>query len=343
MTDVPKLVDFASDNVAGAHPDVLAAIAAANTGAAASYGADDVTARLAELVTWTFGPAATGFPVLTGTGANIVALHSMVGRWESVVTPVNSHINTDECGAAEIGGLKLITSRSAHGKLTPADIERAAAEIENRHRSHPGAVSISQSTELGTSYSASELTALAATAHAAGLSVHMDGARLANAAAHLGTSLAALTTDVGIDLVSFGCTKNGAMAADLIVVLNQDAAHGLPSIQKADTQLSSKMRFVSAQIVALLENDLWLANARRANRLASRLAAGLAAIEGTTIMAPVQSNAVFARFAREVEARLLSRYALHIWDADLRVLRIMTSFDMTDATVDELLAVAHGS
>ena len=266
----PAVRTFASDNYAGAHPEVLAAIAEANGGHQIAYGADVYTERFREVVQQHFGSQAEAFPVFNGTGANVISLTSMLPRWGAVICTSTAHIHSDENGAPErISGLKLLTVPSPDGKLTPELIAREAWGWGDEHRAQPLAVSITQTTELGTAYSADEIRAIADYAHAKGMRLHMDGARISNAAASLQAPLREFTTDAGVDILSFGGTKNGLLYGEAVVVLNPDAASGLPYLRKLTMQLASKMRFVSAQLIALYEGDLWLRSASTANASAS--------------------------------------------------------------------------
>ena len=271
MTSTPWR-GFASDNYAGIHPEVMAAIERVNAGHQVAYGDDETTAELTEAMRSHFGPAAEVFPVFNGTGANVVALQAMTKRWEAVVCASSAHVNVDEGGAPEKGaGLKLWTIPTSDGKLTPALIDTQAWGFGDVHRAQPGVVTITQSTELGTLYSVDEIAAITEHAHRLGIPVHLDGARIANAAASLGVSFREFTTDVGVDVVSFGGTKNGAMLSEAIVVLNPEAAPGVDFLRKSSMQLASKMRFVSAQLLALLTDDLWLRNAQHSNAMAREL------------------------------------------------------------------------
>ena len=332
---------FGSDNQAGVHPEVLAALTAANGGHQVGYGADAYTERLADLVRAHFGAAATAYPVFTGTGANVVALQAMTERWESVVCAESAHVNVDECGAPERAGLKLLTVDAPLGKLTPELVDRRAWGFGDEHHSQPKVVSVTQSTEMGTVYTPAEIAAVAEQAHGRGMLVHLDGARLANAAASLGVPLRALTTDVGVDVVSFGGTKNGAMGAECVVVLDPDAVRGMRYLRKSSMQLASKMRFLSAQLVALLAEDLWLRNAAHANAMATRLAAAVAVIDGVRVTRPVQANAVFAIVPGEVTPRLQARFPFYVWDAAVGEVRWMTSWDTTEADVDAFAAAVR--
>lgn len=320
-------------------PDVLAALAEVNDGHQPAYGDDVVTARLREVVRRHFGTRAEVFPVFNGTGANVVSLQALSERWSSVVCPESSHINTDECGAAEkIAGLKLATVPTPDGKLTPEMVERHATGFGNIQRREPAVVSITQSTELGTVYTAQETAAVAAAAHERGLAVHMDGARIANAAASLGLPLRALTADAGVDVLSFGGTKNGLLLGEAVVVLNPDAVRGMAYLRKSSMQLASKMRYVSAQLVALLDGDLWLRNAEHANAMARRLEAAARAVPGVRITQAVQANTVFAILPGDVAGRLRKRFPFYTWDESTGEVRWVCSFDTTPDDVDAFAA-----
>ena len=338
MTSTPWR-GFASDNYAGIHPEVMAAIEHANVAHQPAYGDDDLTAALGDAVKDHFGAAAEVFPVFNGTGANVVALQAATARWEAVICAQTGHVNVDEGGAPEhVGGLKLWTVPAPDGKLTPALVDTQAWDFGVSHRAQPGAVTITQSTELGTVYSTDEVASLAEHCHGYGMRVHMDGARLANAAATLGTGFKAFTTDAGIDVVSFGGTKNGAMIGEAVIVLNSEAITGVDFLRKTSMQLSSKMRFMSAQLLALLTDDLWLRNASHSNAMAQRLAARVGAIEGVHITQAVQANAVFAVLPREVTERLQQRFRFYTWDVATGEVRWMCSWDTTEADVDAFAA-----
>jgi threonine aldolase len=336
---------FASDNYSGIHPEVLQAIAAANGGHQVAYGEDAYTARLQEVFAHHFGEGVEAFPVFNGTGANVVGLQSMIPRWGAVISASSAHINVDEGGAPErVAGIKLLTVPTADGKLTPELVDREAWGWGDEHRAQPLVVSITQSTELGTLYTPDEIRALADHAHERGMRLHLDGARISNAAAALGLPFRAFTRDVGVDVLSFGGTKNGAMLGEAIVVLNPDAAHGLTYLRKLDMQLSSKMRFVSAQLIALLEGDLWLRNASHSNAMAQRLRAGVEAgladgsIRGVGFTQPTQANGVFATLPDGVADRLRESFRFYDWDAARNEVRWMCSFDTTEDDVDAFIA-----
>jgi threonine aldolase len=331
----PDARGFASDNYAGIHPEVLEAIARANGGHQVSYGADVYTQALQDVFRGHFGGDAVAYPVFNGTGANVVALQAMTERWDAVITAESAHINVDECGAPErMGGLKLLTVPAPLGKLTIESIDAQAWGWGDQHRAQPKVVSITQSTELGTRYSVEEIAAIVEHAHERGMRVHLDGARLANAAAGLGVALRALTTDLGVDVLSFGGTKNGLMLGECVVVLDPDAVRGVDFLRKSAMQLASKMRFVSVQFDALLSGDLWLRNASHANAMASRLEAAVRRVPGVQVMRPVQANAVFAVLPPAVSERLQKRYPFYVWSEHTGEVRWMTSFDTTEGDVD---------
>lgn len=342
---------FASDNYAGAHPEVIKAIAAANVGHAPAYGADPWTARLDERGRELFGPMAQIFPVFNGTGANVLGLQASLPRWGAVIAARTAHINVDEGGAPEkVGGIKLLTVDTPDGKLTPELVDREAWGWGDEHRAQPLAVSITQTTELGTCYTASEIRALADQAHLHGMELHMDGSRLGNAAAHLGVSLAEITTDAGVDVLSLGGTKNGLLGAEAVVVIHPEKARGLRYLRKTGMQLGSKMRFISAQLLALYGGDLWLRSARHANAMAGRLAAGLEALAasgtapGVRLAQPTESNAVFALLPQPVAEHARRRYHFYNWPGSRELVRLMCSFDTTEEDVDGLLAaIAEGA
>lgn len=341
----PAIRGFASDNYSGIHPDVLSAIAAANGGHQIAYGEDAYTERLQEVFRAHFGEDAQAFPVFNGTGANVTGLQSMLPRWGAVIAASTAHINVDEGGAPEkIGGFKLLTVPTDDGKLTPELVDREAWGWGDEHRSQPLVVSITQSTELGTLYTGEEIKALADHAHERGMKLHLDGARISNAAAALDLPLREFTTDAGVDVLSFGGTKNGAMLGEAIVVLNPEASDGLIFSRKFNMQLSSKMRFVSAQLIALLEGDLWLRNARHANAMAQRLRgeieAGIAegSITGVAFTQQTQSNGVFATLPDGVADQLRESFRFYDWDAARNEVRWMCGFDTQAEDVDAFVA-----
>ncbi|RFA18015.1 threonine aldolase family protein [Subtercola boreus] len=335
----PALRGFASDNYAGVHPLIVEAIAAANEGHQIAYGEDVYTARLQQVMKQHFGEAAEAFPVFNGTGANVLSLQSMLPRWGAVVCAQTAHINTDENAAPErIAGLKLLTVETPDGKLTPELIDREAWGWGDEHRAQPLAVSITQTTELGTLYTVDDVRAIAEHVHARGMTLHMDGARLSNAAAALGVPLRDFTTDAGVDMLSYGGTKNGLLYGECVVVLNPAASVGLTYLRKMNMQLASKMRFVSAQLVALLDSGLWLESATHANAMAARLQAAVERMPGVTLTRPAQANAVFAILPPGVADRLREVFRFYDWDNATGEVRWMCAFDTTEADVDAFVA-----
>ena len=315
----------------------MRAIVEANAGDAVAYGADPWTARAVGELRRLAGGDGEVFLVLNGSGANVLGLGLLLARHEAVICAESAHINTDECGAAErILGTKLLTVPAPDGKLTPEMIASRLAGRGDEHFAQPGVVAITQSTEVGTCYSLAELRKIREFCADNGLRVFMDGARLANSAAYLGCTLAELAEHA--DVLSFGGTKNGAMGVEAVVVMRSGDAVNAPYLRKQHMQLSSKMRFLAAQFIALLDDDLWLQNARHANAMASRLAAGLAGLPGVDVVYPVESDAVFARVARQHVAELQREWTFHVWDETTSVVRWMTAFDTQERDVDDFLA-----
>jgi threonine aldolase len=334
----PAVRGFASDNYAGAHPEVLAALALANGGHQIAYGEDQYTEHLQRLMHSHFGPTAEVFPVFNGTGANVTALQALTDRWGAVICAESAHINVDEGGAPErMAGLKLLTVPTPDGKLTPELIDRQAFGWDDEHRAMPQVVSITQNTELGTVYTPGEIRAICEHSHERGMKVHLDGARISNAAASLDVPMRAFTNAVGVDILSFGGTKNGMLFGEAIVVLDPDAGRHMKHVRKMSMQLASKMRFVSVQLEALLTRDLWLRSARHANTMAQRLADGVRGLDGVEILHPVQANAVFARLPHAVSERLQKRYRFYFWDEAAGDVRWMCAFDTTEEDVDGFL------
>ncbi|MDJ0318089.1 low specificity L-threonine aldolase [Arthrobacter sp. H35-MC1] len=334
-----SVIGFASDNYSGVHPEVLEALAAANGGHQVAYGEDVYTARLRREMGALFGKDVDVFPVFNGTGANVVALQSLLPRWGAVVCASTAHINMDENGAPErVGGMKLLAVPTLDGKLTPKLIDKEAWGFGDEHRAQPLAVSITQTTELGTCYSPDEVRAICDHAHSLGMKVHMDGARLANAAAFLGVPVREFTSDAGVDVLSFGGTKNGMMYGEIVVALNPAATDGLIYLRKMNMQLSSKMRFISAQLLALLSDDLWLASAGHANAMAARLRAAVEDLPEVQCTQATQSNGVFAILPAGVAERLREKFRFYDWDESAREVRWMCSFDTSEADVDAFVS-----
>jgi threonine aldolase len=350
MPNRPIWRGFASDNYAGVHPSVFEAMAKVNDGHEIAYGEDTVTRRFDELVVENFGPSAVGFPVFNGTGANVIALQAALKRWEAVITVESAHIHVDEGGAPEkMGGIKLWTVPSPDGKLTPELLESQVFDMGVVHRAQPGAVSITQTTEMGTLYKLEEIKALADKAHEHGLLFHLDGARLSNAAAALGTGFKDFTTDLGVDLVSFGGTKIGAMGAEAVIITDSKSEAGsklleaLPYLRKTSMQLASKMRFVSAQLNALLENqaELAISNAIHANQMAQKLYQGVMEIaqdsDRVLVPNPTEANAVFPILPPDVTESLQEKYRFYVWNQATGQVRWMCAWDTTESDVQGLL------
>jgi threonine aldolase len=336
MTTVQRK-SFGSDNHTGVHPAVMEAIIEANVGDAVAYGGDLWTERATESLKQLFGAQGEVYLVFNGSGANVLGLGLLLGRHEAVICAESAHINTDECGASEkILGTKLLTVAAPDGKLTPELIETRLAGRGDEHFAQPGVVAITQSTEYGTCYSLAELAKIHDFCQANDLRVFIDGARLANAAATLGCSLAELAAQA--DVLSFGGTKNGAMGVEAVVVMGKADGANARYLRKQHMQLSSKMRFLAAQFLALIEDDLWRQNATHANAMASRLADGLAAIPGVDIVYPVEADAVFARLDAKHIAELQREWLFHVWDEPGSIVRWMTSFNTQAADVDAFLA-----
>lgn len=332
---------FASDNYAGVHPEVLDALANANGGHQVAYGGDAYTKRLHEVVRAEFGDAAEVFPVFNGTGANVVALTAMMPRWGAVVSSATAHINTDEGGAPErVSGLKLLTVPTPDGKLLPELIATQAWGWGDEHRAQPLTVSITQTTELGTLYTPAEVRAIADFAHGHGMALHMDGARIWNAAAALGVPFREFTSDAGVDVVSFGGTKNGLLGAEAVVVVDPARVDGMPYLRKLSMQLASKMRFTSAQLLALFDDGLGIRAAAHANAMAARLRGALDAdpVGGLSFSQATEANAVFAVLPNDAADCIRERVRFYDWDRAAGEVRWMCSWDTTEADVDGFVA-----
>ncbi len=332
---------FASDNFAGVHPEVMMAIQKANEGHAMAYGADSWTERSNETFKKVFGKTAESFIVFNGTAANVCTLKALFDPWQAIICPLSAHIWTDECGAPQANtGCSLLPIMAKNGKITPDQCEVFLHGKGNPHNVQPAAISITQSTELGTVYTIEEMRQLALFAHKHDLLFHVDGARLCNAAASLNVSLKALTTDLGVDVVSFGGTKNGLMGAEAVVFLKEGLSENFQYIRKQSMQLSSKMRFLSAQMIALLEGDLWLRNASHANAMAKLLETNLLKYcPHLPILYPVEANAVFVQLpSMEVLQKLQKKSFFWIWDYERSVARFMTSWDTEPSFVEAFIA-----
>ncbi len=346
MTQIRK--NFGSDNVGPADPQVMQAVLEANQGAVGSYGADPWTARLEARLNTLFETDTVAFPVATGTAANALALSALVPPYGSVYCDEVAHVMNDEAGAPEFftGGAKLLTLPSADGRVDPDALTAAIARrrMTGVHQSPAAALSLTQATEWGTCYTVAHVQALSAAAHAHGMHVHMDGARFANALVHLGCTPAQITWRAGVDVLSLGATKNGALAAEVVVFFRADLAEDFARRRKRAGHLFSKQRFLSAQLVAYLEDDRWLRNAARANDAASHLAQGLRALPGVSLAQTVQANEVFAAMPERLIAGLeQAGYVFYRWaPTDFgSIVRLVCAFDTTIADVDALLHCAN--
>jgi threonine aldolase len=327
---------FASDNYAGAHPEVIAALGEANQAHAVPYGADPWTARAEEVLRGHFGEHAQVFLVFNGSGANVVCLRAACRQpWEGVICAESAHVNVDEAGGPErIAGVKLLTVSTPDGKLTPADVRARMVRIGDEHVVQPRLVTISQSTELGTRYTPDEIRDLAQTAHGLGLWLHVDGSRLANAAAGLRLGLGDITTALGVDILSLGGTKNGLVLGEAVVFLEPALAEGARWLRKQTLQLASKGRFLGAQFVAMFEGDLWRRSAEHANAMGARLAGHLQQVPAVTITQAVQANAVFAIFPDGAADRVRADWPFYAWNDLSGEQRLMCSWDTAPEDVD---------
>ena len=329
---------FGSDNHSGVSPEVIEAIAMANSEHALAYGDDEYTQRLEALIKATFGEGARIYLVFNGTGANVLCIDAMCRSHEAVVCAETAHINVDECGAPQrVVGCRLLTVDTPDGKLTPALVRTRLHGFGFEHHSQPKAISISQPTELGTLYTLEEIKALADLAHSYDMYLHVDGARLANAAVALGCTFKEMTTDLGVDALSFGGTKNGLLMGESCVLLNPALDVDMKYRRKQMTQLGSKMRYMAAQMICYLESGIWRRNAEHSNRMAQLLRQEVENLRFPTselrIVYPVQVNSVFAHLPREVWKRLQERYFFYDWDEAADVVRWMCSFDTTEEDI----------
>jgi len=327
---------FASDNNAGVHPEVLKAIAEANRGHAVGYGDDPYTQSVVQKFKQHFGSDTEVFFVFNGTAANCLGLKALTNTYHAVICGEAAHIYTDECGAPEkFTGCKLIPVPVNNGKLTVEAVSHAYHGIDDPHHVQPRVISITQATEVGTVYQPAEIKALAKFAHERGMFLHMDGARIANAAAGLGQTLGEATRDLGVDVLSFGGTKNGALGAEAVVFFDKKLGYDFLYLRKQGMQLASKMRFISAKFDALFTGDLWRKSAQHANRMARLLQKELTKIRAIKIVYKVEANGVFAKIPRAAIAKLQKRYFFYVWNEQQSVVRWMCSFDTTEQDVKE--------
>jgi threonine aldolase len=333
---------FASDNNAGVHPEIIEALKAVNEGHVTAYGSDEVTARAIKLLKKHFGKDVAVYFVFGGTGANVLGLSAITKPYQAIFCAQTAHINTDECGAAEkFTGCKLLSLPTPDGKLRIEQIEPLLHVLGNEHHSQPRIISISQATEMGTIYTKQEIKALAKFAHDNNMLLHVDGARLANAAASLDTSLKAITADVGVDLLSFGGTKNGMMYGEAVVFFDERMAPDFKYIRKQGMHLPSKMRYVSAQFEALLSGDLWRRSASHANRMARLLASELEKVPLIKLTQPVEANGVFAVVPPQFIPTLKKKYFFYTWNEAISEVRLMASFDTTEEDIQDFIALVR--
>ena len=331
---------FASDNNAGVHPEIIEAIRAANVGHVIAYGDDLFTARAVKAFQKHFGRDVKVYFVFGGTGANVLGLQAVTKSYQAVICAETAHINVDECGAPEkFTGCKLLSVPTPDGKLTVDSIKHFLHGVGFEHHVQPRVISVSQVTEMGTLYTRDELKTLSAFAHKNDMLLHVDGARIANAAVSLNATLKAITADVGVDVLSFGGTKNGMMYGEAVVFLNKNLVTDFKYIRKQGMHLASKMRYISAQFEALLSGDLWKRSAAHSNRMARLLAGELEKIPQVTLTQPVDANGVFAIVPRKYIPSLQKKYFFYVWNEETSEIRLMTSFDTTEQDVEEFVAL----
>lgn len=331
---------FASDNNAGVHPLILKEVIEANKGHVTGYGADEYTLKAEELLRRQFGDAVQTFFVFTGTAANVLGITNVTRSWNSVITASTAHLETDECGAPEkFTGCKILTVDTPDGKITPDLIARHMHGFDFEHHSQPKVISITQSTEMGTVYTVQEIHRLARYAHSHGLLLHMDGARIANAAVSLGLPFRAFTTDAGVDVLSFGGTKNGMMFGEAICFLRPELSANFKYIRKQGMQLASKMRFISAQYIGYFRDELWRKLATNANAMAEILEEKLRHIGGIEITQKVQANGVFVIIPGDVAERVRNHYFFYPWNERTSEYRLMTSWDTTEEDIKGFIEV----
>jgi threonine aldolase len=333
---------FASDNNAGVHPEMIEAITAANDGHVVAYGDDPFTARAVKVFQKHFGKDIAVYFVFGGTGANVLGLKAMTNSYEAVICAETAHINVDECGAPEkFTGCKLLNIRTPDGKIRVDQIKPFLHGVGFEHHVQPRVISVSQATEMGTVYTKSELKTLAQFAHDHGMLLHVDGARIANAAVSLKASLKEITVDCGVDVLSYGGAKNGMMYGEAVVFLNKQLGENFKYIRKQGMHLPSKMRFISAQFEALLSGDLWRRSAEHANRMARLLGSELAKVPGIKLTQPVEANGVFAVIPEKHIAALQKKYFFYVWNEEISECRFMASFDTSEEDIHEFVALVR--
>ena len=333
---------FASDNNAGVHPEIIEALRAANDGHVVAYGDDPFTARAVKVFQKHFGKDVAVFFVFGGTGANVLGLKAITNSYQAVVCAETAHINVDECGAPEkFTGCKLLSVRTPDGKLRPEHIKPFLHGIGFEHHVQPRVISVSQATEMGTVYTRNELKTLARFAHDQNMLLHVDGARIANAAVSLNANLKEITADAGVDVLSFGGAKNGMMYGEAVVFFDKKRAEDFKYIRKQGMHLPSKMRFISAQFETLLGTDLWRRSAAHANRMARVLASELEKIPGIKLTQLVEANGVFAEIPEKFVPALQKKYFFYVWNEETSECRFMASFDTTEDDIRDFVALVR--
>ena len=331
---------FASDNNAGVHPQVMESLAAVNRGHVIAYGDDPYTARAVQKFREHFGKDTEVYFVFGGTGANVLGLKAATQSHHAIICAETAHINVDECGAPEkFTGCKLLSLSTPDGKLRTSQMGPLLHGVGFEHHVQPKVISISQATEMGTVYTPRELKRLSTFAHENAMLLHMDGARIANAAASLGVKLRTITKDAGVDILSFGGAKNGMMYGEAVVFFDKNLASDFKYIRKQGTHLPSKMRFISAQFETLLSNDLWRQNAEHANRMAQLLVNELARIPQVRITQNVEANGVFAELPKKYIPVLQKQYFFYVWNEETSEVRFMTSFDTTESDIADFISL----
>ena len=340
MTEILIKRGFASDNNTGVHPEILNELSAANAGHAIGYGADIYTEQAKQLFREHLGPDTETHFVFTGTAANVLGISGVTRSWNSVITAFSAHLEQDECGAPEkFTGCKVLTVETPDGKINPGLIRKHLHGFDFEHHAQPKVVSVTQATEMGTVYTAEEIRDIANLAHSRELLLHMDGARLANAAVSLGLPFRTFTTDSGVDVLSFGGTKNGIMFGEAVCFLKPGLSENFKYIRKQGMQLASKMRFISAQYIAYFRNDLWKKCASHSNSMARLLADKLRSISEVRITQDVQSNGVFLIMPHDVAERVMKKYFFYPWNEETSEYRLMTSWDTTEEDIDEFVGL----
>jgi threonine aldolase len=329
---------FASDNNAGVHPEILKEIESANTGHVIGYGADPYTEKAKELFKEFLGKDTEAFFVFTGTAANVLGLSGVTRSWNSIITAFTAHIEQDECGAPEkFTGCKVLTVDTPDGKIRTEMLAEHMHGFDFEHHSQPKVISITQTTEMGTVYTPREIKLLADFAHERGMLLHMDGARIANAAVTLDLPFKAFTSDAGVDVLSFGGTKNGMMYGEAVCFLKPGLSDNFKYIRKQGMQLASKMRFISAQYLTYFRNDLWRRNAEHSNSMALILAEKIKNLSRIRITQPVQSNGVFTVIPGDVAEKVSKTYFFYPWNEITSEYRLMTSWDTLEEDIDEFV------